>query len=97
MSLTGGFGDQVRATAFRLVKSGLAHVVASDAHSPRHRSPVLSKARKTLETLIGPEKARMMVEETPRKILQGEAIEFFRNEDDQSSRPSLLKRLFGEI
>ena len=39
MSLTGDFGDQVRGTAFRLVKSGLAHVVASDAHSPRHRRP----------------------------------------------------------
>jgi protein-tyrosine phosphatase len=96
MSLTGDFGDQVRATAFRLVKSGLAHVIASDAHSPRHRVPVLSKARRALEDLIGPEKARMMVEETPRKILQGESVEFFRKGDDQLARPSLLKKLFGK-
>jgi protein-tyrosine phosphatase len=96
MSLTSDFGDQVRATAFRLVKSGLAHVIASDAHSPRHRVPVLSKARRVLEDLIGPEKARMMVEETPRKILQGESVEFFRKGDDQLPRPSLLKKLFGK-
>lgn len=96
MSLTGDFGDPVRATAFRLVKSGLVHVIASDAHSPRYRVPVLSKARRALEDLIGPEKARMMVEETPRKILQGESVEFFRKGDDQRSRPSLLKKLFGK-
>jgi protein-tyrosine phosphatase len=96
MSLTGDFGDRARSTAFRMVKSGLAHVVASDAHSTRHRIPVLSKALRVLENLIGQEKARMMVEETPRKILQGESVEFFRNDDDQISRPSLLKRLFGK-
>jgi protein-tyrosine phosphatase len=96
MSLTGDFGDPVRATAFRMVKSGLAHVVASDAHSPRHRAPILSKALRALENLIGPEKAKMMVEENPRKILQGESVESFRSTEDRSSRPSLLKRLFGK-
>jgi protein-tyrosine phosphatase len=93
MSLTGGFGDQARATAFRLVKSGLAHIIASDAHSPRHRVPVLSKARKTLETLVGLERARMMVEETPQKILQGEPIEPPEiREDPLQTRSSLLRR-----
>jgi protein-tyrosine phosphatase len=96
MSLTEDFGDQVRATAFRLVKSGLAHVVASDAHSPRHRRPVLSKALRALENLIGPERARMMVEEIPRKILQGEAVEISHAED-QPSRLSLLKKLFPRL
>ena len=96
MSLTGDFGDPVRATAFRMVKSGLAHVVASDAHSPRHRAPILSKALRALENLIGPEKAKMMVEDTPLKILQGESVESFRSTDDRSSRPSLLKRLLGK-
>ena len=96
MSLTGDFGDPVRATAFRMVKSGLAHVVASDAHSPRHRAPILSKALRALENLIGPEKAKMMVEETPLKILQGESVESFRSTEDRSSRPSLLKRLLGK-
>jgi protein-tyrosine phosphatase len=96
MSLTGDFGDQVRATAFRLVKSGLAHVVASDAHSPRHRRPVLSKALRAVENLIGPERARMMVEEIPRKILQGEVVEISHAED-QPSRLSLLKKLFPRL
>ena len=96
MSLTGDFGDPARASAFRMVKSGLVHVVASDAHSPRHRAPILSKALRALENLIGPEKAKMMVEETPRKILQGESVESFRSTEDRSSRPSLLKRLFGK-
>ena len=96
MSLTGDFGDPARASAFRMVKSGLAHVVASDAHSPRHRAPILSKALRAMENLIGPEKAKMMVEETPLKILQGESVESFRSTDDRSSPPSLLKRLFGK-
>jgi len=95
MSLTGDFGNEVGVTTVRMLKVGLVHVIASDAHSPRRRSPILSKARRAVENLIGPEKARMMVEETPRKILQGQTVEFFRDTDDQVSRPSMLKRLFG--
>ena len=94
MSLTGEFGDHIGVIAIRMVKSGLAHLIASDAHSARHRVPILSKARRILEDLVGHEKARMMVEETPRRILQGESIEFSRDTEDQVTRPSMLKKLF---
>ena len=49
MSLTGDFGDHIGVIAIRMVKSGLAHLIASDAHSPRRRVPILSRARKFLE------------------------------------------------
>lgn len=94
MSLTGDFGDQVRASAARMVKSGLTHLIVSDAHSSHHRVPILSKALKALENLIGPEAAELMVEYTPRRILQGESVEVWRNTEDPLARPSLLKRLF---
>ena len=94
MSLTGEFGDYIGVNAVRMVKSGLAHLIASDAHSPRHRVPILSRARRILEELVGHEKARMMLEETPRKILQGDVIEFTRDTEDRMPRPSVLKKLF---
>ena len=94
MSLTGDFGDHIGVIAVRMVKSGLAHLIASDAHSPRRRVPILSRARRILEELVGHEKARMMLEETPRRILQGESIEFSRDTEDPITRPSMLKKLF---
>jgi len=94
MSLTGEFGEHVGVIAGRMVKSRLAHLIASDAHSPRHRVPILSRARRTLEDLVGHEKARMMLEETPQRILQGESIEFSRDAEDLITPLSILKKLF---
>ena len=75
MSLTGAFGSQVRECAFQMVRMGMVHLVATDAHSPRRRPPVLSKAREVLETIVGPEQARALVKDIPEKILRGETVE----------------------
>jgi protein-tyrosine phosphatase len=71
-SLTGGFGRLVRKIARQMVKAGYIQVLATDAHSPSHRPPVLSLAVKELSRLVGPEQARAMVTVFPRKIIRGE-------------------------
>jgi protein-tyrosine phosphatase len=96
MSVTGEFGEEVGRTVLGMVKSGLVHIVASDAHSVHRRVPILSKALRTLEKWIGPEKARMMVEETPRKILLGDPVEVFIRGEGQPPRPSIFRKLFGK-
>lgn len=75
MSLTGAFGSQVKECAFEMVRMGMVHLVATDAHSPRRRPPVLSKAREVLENLMGPEQAQALVKDIPEKILKGETVE----------------------
>jgi protein-tyrosine phosphatase len=71
MSLTGGFGAEVRRLAEKLVRYGLVHVIASDAHSDNGRPPILSSAVKEAEKIVGEAEARKMVTDYPRAILEG--------------------------
>ncbi len=71
MSLTGEFGPEIRKTAERLMESHLVHCSATDAHSPNGRSPILSRAVKAAEKIIGKEEARRMVTRYPQAMLEG--------------------------
>jgi len=73
-SLVGVFGSEVQETAQLFVTHGLTHVIASDAHGTGHRSPVLSEAVATVAELVGEDRARAMVTETPARILADERI-----------------------
>jgi len=75
ISLTGGFGSTVASTAMKLLEHDLAHVIASDAHSPNDRPPVLSGGVKVAEGIVGSEKAKRMVEEIPEEITRGNSID----------------------
>jgi protein-tyrosine phosphatase len=69
-SLTGAHGENARAAALRIVRSGLASVIASDAHRPVTRGPVLGAA---VDTLAGQGMTRAtaerLVAQTPRELL----------------------------
>lgn len=71
-SLLGGFGREVRRFAVFLLEHHMAHVLATDAHNTKTRAPKLFAALKEVECLLGQEPARQMVDDIPRKILQGE-------------------------
>jgi len=71
MSLTGEFGPKVRQWAERLLKSWLVHFIASDAHSPNGRPPILSAAVKAAAKIVGKKEAEKMVTEYPKAILDG--------------------------
>jgi protein-tyrosine phosphatase len=73
-SLLGGFGRRVAKVSRDLVKQGLIHLLASDAHNPDRRPPVLSPAVKKMASLVGPERAQAMVTQLPEKIIRGEPI-----------------------
>lgn len=64
-----------RPLAELLVREGLAHVIASDAHSGRHlRPPALGAGADAAAELVGPARARWMVEDAPAAILAGEPL-----------------------
>jgi protein-tyrosine phosphatase len=71
MSLTGEFGSGVRRIAEKLLLKRLIHIIASDAHSPDGRPPVLSAAMKAAEKIVGKEEARKMVTEYPAAVIEG--------------------------
>jgi len=72
LSLTGGFGWGVSRFTKKLVREGLAQVMATDAHSAKHRPPVMSPALKKLSKLVGESRAWDMVATVPERILRGE-------------------------
>jgi protein-tyrosine phosphatase len=73
MSLTGDFGMFVRHSAEMLLKHRLVHIIASDAHSPDNRPPVLSNAVELAAEILGNyEEAERMVNEVPSAILAGQ-------------------------
>lgn len=74
MSLTGEGGEEARSCAAHLLRQGLAHIIATDAHSSRMRSPVLSSAVAVAERIIGRERALQMVEAIPKAVVEGKRI-----------------------
>jgi protein-tyrosine phosphatase len=71
-SLTRGFGWGVARFTKRLVREGLAHIMATDAHSVEKRPPVMGKALEKLRKLVGESRARDMVTTVPERIIRGE-------------------------
>ncbi len=65
--------SESRRLARLLVRRGLAHVIASDTHSPdQHRAPL--SAGKLAAARLAPERAEWMVVDSPAAILAGEQL-----------------------
>ncbi|HLK19775.1 MAG TPA: CpsB/CapC family capsule biosynthesis tyrosine phosphatase, partial [Bryobacteraceae bacterium] len=73
-SLGDRFGEQAKRSAWKIIKKGLAHVVASDAHDATNRPPRLDIAREILTREIGKSAATLLLMENPASILVGSPI-----------------------
>lgn len=74
-SLTGAFGSRAEECGLGLLRRGMAHLVATDAHNALRRPPRLSGAREVVEREMGPEEARAVFEERPARLLSGAYVE----------------------
>ena len=72
-SLTGILGEAAQMTSFQLLHYNLVQIIASDAHSPNHRTPELSFVHSLLEK-EGIEIADLLVYGNPRAILDNKTI-----------------------
>ncbi len=68
MSLTGGFGYIAKRSAKFLLEQGMIHIIATDAHSPDKRPPILSRAVRVAGRIVGEDVAYSMVCNTPMRI-----------------------------
>lgn len=74
-SLTGNFGADSRDCAAYLLKKNRVHFLATDAHSPTHRRPVLSPAVKEAAAIIGTSAALDLVTTNPSAVIAGRPID----------------------
>lgn len=70
MSVTGEFGKGTKARTWELLRAGCVQFVASDAHRPDWRPPLLSAARKQLARELGEAVARDLLETNPRAVIE---------------------------
>lgn len=68
-SLTGRFGRRSRYWAERMLDEGVCHLLATDAHDPVQRAPLLAEARDHAARRLGPEEAKHLVLTRPQGIV----------------------------
>lgn len=74
-SLAGHMGQGAKKAADRLLKNGLAHIIASDTHAPEGpRGPDLLAGYNAAARLVGPEKAAEMASTFPRALVLGKPL-----------------------
>lgn len=73
-SLGDRFGERAKRSAWKMLKKGLVHAVASDAHDAWDRPPRLDMAREILPADIGESAATLLLVENPAAILTGAPI-----------------------
>jgi protein-tyrosine phosphatase len=94
-SLTGELGKEVRATAGSFMVNNLVHLIASDAHRAIGRPPGLSRAVAAASKIVGESKARAMVSEVPRAILENKVLPDWGEPQNPLSRKPWTRRLLG--
>lgn len=72
-SLVGRFGRRPRYWAERMLDEGLCHILATDAHDPVKRMPLLAEARDMAARRVGEDEAMNLVERRPQGILEDRA------------------------
>jgi len=94
-SLTGELGKEVRTTAGLFMVNNLVHIIASDAHRAIGRPPGLSRGVEAASKIVGESKARAMVTEIPRAILENRALPDWGEPENPLRRKTWTQRLLG--
>lgn len=69
-AVTGRFGRRAKYWAERFLADGLVHILATDAHEPVHRPPLLAEGAAAAQSWVGAEEAERLVAERPRAVLE---------------------------
>jgi len=75
MSITNHFGSDIRKVVLRMIRKKYVHVVATDAHDGKDRSPLLSDAYRKISKEFGEDEAQRLFIRNPLRIIEGEGVE----------------------
>jgi len=75
-AVTGFWGSRPKKMVEWLLEREAVHVVASDAHDPERRKPVLSQAREAIANLASDEIAEALVTHNPAAIVDGKGLPY---------------------
>ena len=75
-SLTGHWGENAKRFCKSLLDRESVHIVASDAHDPRFRPPILSSARRIVEGSWGEDVASALFETNPLAVIQNQTLPY---------------------
>ncbi len=73
-SLCGAMGPRCQALAEQMLTEGLAHLIATDAHAPQARRPIMSRAFERVCKLTDDETAHDLCSENPAAVAAGESV-----------------------
>lgn len=73
-SFRGDYGRSARRFAKVLVKKGLCHIIASDAHSVKNYNGQLPYCRKYIAKCLGTELEKVFFEDNPRRMFAGKPL-----------------------
>lgn len=73
-SIVGKFGEESKNVVHYLLRHNLVHAVASDAHSPYVRGPVLNDAYEKVKEYYGERKADLIFKINPERILNSQRV-----------------------
>jgi len=73
-SLGGRFGTAIQQFAVSLIEHQMVHLIATDSHGTRRRTPRLSKGYGLAREIVGEDMAQEMVNGIPKRILEGETV-----------------------
>ncbi len=76
-ALTGAWGDRALRTTKWLLEHDAVHVLASDAHDAKDRTPVLSAGRDAVAKTCDTDVAKALVDDNPRAIISGQPLPYF--------------------
>lgn len=70
----GAFGRSAKKCAAVLLSEGLVHVVASDAHGTKLRTPHMTEVAEHLSDVLDEEYVRILLERNPARIVRGREV-----------------------
>ena len=73
-SFLGRFGKRAERSAWQLLRHGMVHFIASDAHNTTSRPPLLSEARRAIAVDRGEEAAHALCESNPRAAIESRPL-----------------------
>jgi protein-tyrosine phosphatase len=93
-SVLGVFGEEILEFSEELVRKGLVHVVASDAHNLRGRPPLLRPAIEKIGSWVGAAHASRMASDIPRALLEGREPDVEPPREARPAKRPLFSRMF---